>query len=58
MLGTVHPFEISFTRHDVRITMRRAETFAPLAECVRRRFAALRNLPPGAGLIKVGRAGA
>jgi carboxypeptidase Taq len=28
---TVHPFEISFTRHDVRITMRRAETFAPPA---------------------------
>jgi len=28
---TAHPFEISFTRHDVRITMRRAETFAPPA---------------------------
>jgi carboxypeptidase Taq len=28
---TVHPFEISFTRHDVRVTMRRAETFAPPA---------------------------
>jgi carboxypeptidase Taq len=28
---TVHPFEISFTRHDVRITMRRAETFEPPA---------------------------
>lgn len=28
---TVHPFEISFTRHDVRITMRRAETFDPPA---------------------------
>jgi carboxypeptidase Taq len=26
---TVHPFEISFTRADVRITMRRAETFDP-----------------------------
>jgi carboxypeptidase Taq len=26
---TVHPFEISFTRHDVRITMRRAESFDP-----------------------------
>jgi carboxypeptidase Taq len=28
---TVHPFEVSFTRHDVRITMRRAETFEPPA---------------------------
>jgi carboxypeptidase Taq len=28
---TVHPFEISFTRNDVRITMRRAETFEPPA---------------------------
>ncbi|HEY8381257.1 MAG TPA: carboxypeptidase M32 [Microvirga sp.] len=28
---TVHPFEISFTRQDVRITMRRSETFAPPA---------------------------
>jgi carboxypeptidase Taq len=28
---TVHPFEISFTRHDVRITMRRAESFEPPA---------------------------
>lgn len=28
---TVHPFEISFTRHDVRITMRRAESFDPPA---------------------------
>jgi carboxypeptidase Taq len=27
----VHPFEISFTRNDVRITMRRAETFEPPA---------------------------
>ena len=26
---TVHPFEISFTRHDVRITMRRCDTFDP-----------------------------
>jgi carboxypeptidase Taq len=28
---TVHPFEISFTRYDVRITMRKAETFEPPA---------------------------
>jgi len=28
---TLHPFEISFTRSDVRITMRRAETFDPPA---------------------------
>jgi carboxypeptidase Taq len=28
---TVHPFEISFTRHDVRITMRRADSFEPPA---------------------------
>jgi carboxypeptidase Taq len=28
---TVHPFEISFTRNDVRITMRRSETFEPAA---------------------------
>ncbi len=28
---TLHPFEVSFTRHDVRLTMRRAETFDPPA---------------------------
>lgn len=28
---TLHPFEVSFTRQDVRITMRRAETFDPPA---------------------------
>ncbi|KAA2241060.1 carboxypeptidase M32 [Salinarimonas soli] len=28
---TVHPFEISFTRADVRLTLRRAETFDPPA---------------------------
>jgi carboxypeptidase Taq len=28
---SLHPFEISFTRYDVRITMRRAETFDPPA---------------------------